>query len=161
MFRLPEVARWPALLALAFAGPAYAGFDANGVRLGDAERVVKQHFPSAHCQPLQWESRAADRRCDDSRAIISGHEARITVYLKKDAVEALDIRFESGKVESFTKLVTERFGGPPVEKDNEKTHTLAWRKNGERALLTTVGGQRRATLLVWRGSFYEEIYKVR
>ena len=149
------------LLAPLVAHAAPSAFDANGVRLGDAERVVKQHFPSAHCQPLQWESRAADRRCDDSRAIISGHEARITVYLKMDAVEALDIRFESGKAESFAKLATERFGRPPVEKDNEKTHTLAWRKNGERALLSTVRGQRSATLLVWRGSFYEEIYKVR
>lgn len=149
------------LLAPLAAHAAPSAFDANGVRLGDAERVVKQHFPSAHCQPLQWESRAADRRCDDSRSIIAGHEARITVYLKKDAVEALDIRFESGEAPGFAKLVTERFGGPPAEKDNEKTHTRAWRKNGERALLTTMDGQRRATLLVWRGSFYEEIYKVR
>jgi hypothetical protein len=149
------------LLAPLAAHAAPSAFDANGVRLGDAERLVKQRFPSAHCQPLQWESRAADRRCDDSRSIIAGHEARITVYLKKDAVEALDIRFESGEVPGFAKLVTERFGGPPVKKDNEKTHTLAWRKNSERALLTTMDGQRRATLLVWRGSFYEEIYKVR
>jgi hypothetical protein len=149
------------LLAPLAAHAAPPAFDANGVRLGDAERLVKQRFPSAHCQPLQWESRAADRRCDDSRSIIAGHEARITVYLKKDAVEALDIRFESGEAPGFAKLVTERFGGPPVKKDNEKTHTLAWRKNSERALLTTMDGQRRATLLVWRGSFYEEIYKVR
>jgi len=149
------------LLAPLAAHAAPPAFDANGVRLGDAERVVKQHFPSAHCQPLQWESRAADRRCDDSRSIIAGHEARITVYLRKDAVEALDLRFDSAKAPSFAKLLTERFGGPPVEKNNEKTHTLAWRRNGERALLTTESGQRRATLLVWRGSFYEEIYKVR
>lgn len=149
------------LLAPLAALAAAAGFDANGVKLGDPERVVRQHFPNAHCQPLQWASRAADRRCDDSRGAIAGVEARITVYLKSDAVQALDLRFEKGVAPTFAKLATERFGARPVEKTIEKAHTLEWRRNGERARLTTVTGQRRATLLVWRGDFDDEIYRVR
>jgi hypothetical protein len=148
-------------LAPLFAHAAAPVFDVNGVRLGDAERVVKQHFPNAHCQPLQWESRAADRRCDDSRTVVAGLETRITVYLKDDAVEAFDLRFRSDAADSFAKLVSERYGAAPVEKKTEKAQTRSWRKNNERALLTTAPGQRRATLLVWRGAFYEEIYKVR
>ena len=149
------------LLAPLAAHAAAGAFDANGVKLGDSEKVVRQRFPNAHCQPLQWESRAADRRCDDSRAIITGVEARITVYLRKDAVEALDLRFETAVAPTFAKLASERFGTRPVEKTTEKARTLQWRRNAERAILTTEPGQRRATLLVWRGDFYDEIYKVR
>jgi hypothetical protein len=144
-----------------FGEAAAAPFDANGVKLGDSESVVLKHYPSAHCQALQWQSRAADRRCDDSRATIGGLEARITVYLRKDVVQAFDVRFEGSLAEQFAKLVSDRYGVPPSEKTTEKARTLEWRKNGERALLTMVPGQRRATLLVWRGDFYEEIYKVR
>lgn len=140
---------------------AGAAFDANGVTLGASEKVVKEHFPNAHCQPLQWESRAADRRCDDSRIVLAGVDARITVYLRKDAVEALDVRFESRDVERFAKRVSESFGAPPTTKSTEKARTLSWRKDGERALLSEQNGQRRASLLVWRGAFYDEIYKVR
>jgi hypothetical protein len=151
------------LLAVAVlsAEGALAAFDANGVTLGASEEVVKQHFPNAHCQPLQWETRAADRRCDDSRTTLAGVEARITVYLKNDAVEAFDVRFESRDAERFTKLVSKSLGASPVARDTEKAHTLSWRKNGERALLSMQDGQRRATLVVWRGAFYDEIYKVR
>ena len=153
--------RWLAfLVAPLLAHAASGGFDANGVKLGDSERVVKEHFPSAHCQPLQWKSRAADRRCDDSRAVVAGLQAQITVYLKGDAVEAIDVRFKSEEAESFAKLVTERFGAPSSDKTTDKARTRLWRNNGERARLTVVRGQRRATLLVWRGSFDDEIYKV-
>jgi hypothetical protein len=140
---------------------AAPGFDANGVVLGDTELAVKKHFPNAHCQALQWESRAADRRCDDSRVTLAGREARITVYLKHDSVEAFDVRFDSRDAERFARFLAERFGGPPLAKDTEKAHTLQWRSNGERALISTQEGQRRASLLVWRGAFYDEIYKVR
>jgi len=149
------------LVAPLLAQAASGAFEANGVRLGASEAVLRKQFPNAHCQPLQWESRAADRRCDDSRVTLAGAEARITVYLKDDAVEAFDVRFDSRDVERFSKLVAERFGQAPVRKDTEKAHTLQWRKNGERALIGTQEGQRRASLLVWRGAFYDEIYKVR
>ena len=150
-----------ALLAPLLAHAAAAGFDANGVALGASEETVQQRFPNAHCQPLQWKSRAADRRCDDSRVKIAGLDARITVYLKDDAVEALDVRFDPRYAARFARLATERFGAPPVEKRTEKARTLRWRANGERGLLSTRSGQHRASLLVWRGAFYEEIYKVR
>ena len=152
-----------ALLALAvlFAGGAGAAADIDGFALGASERTVKQRLPNAHCQPLQWDSRAADRRCDDSRAKLAGLEVRITVYLKNDAVEAFDVRFDSRDEPRIEKLATEHFAVKPVARENEKTHTLHWRANGERGLLTTQPGERRASLLVWRGDFYDEIYRVR
>lgn len=134
--------------------------DANGVRLGASERAVKEHFPNANCQPLQWESRAADRRCDDSRILIAGLEASVTFYLKADAVEAFDLRFDSREVDRFAKLASEHLGKPEVT-TTEKSRAFEWRANGEHALLGAQTGQRRASLLVWRGNFNDEIYKVR
>ncbi len=61
----------------------------------------------------------------------------------------------------FAELLTRQFGRAPTEKHGEKTRTLQWRNADERALLTTEAGERRATLLVWRGDFNDEIYKVR
>lgn len=154
----------PELLFLASAllvPAAYAGSAIDGLALGASEGAVKQRLPNAHCQPLQWESRAADRRCDDSRAMLAGIEVRITVYLRRDAVEAFDVRFDSRDEPRIEKLATEHFAAKPVARQNEKTHTLHWRANGERGLLTTQPGERRASLLVWRGDFYDEIYKVR
>ena len=144
-----------------FAGGAGAAADIDGFALGASERTVKQRLPNAHCQPLQWDSRAADRRCDDSRAKLAGLEVRITVYLKNDAVEAFDVRFDSREAARIEKLATEHFGVAPVARDTEKAHSLQWRAKGEQALLGTQAGQRRASLLVWRGAFYDEIYKVR
>ena len=133
----------------------------DGLALGASERAVKQRLPNAHCQPLQWDSRAADRRCDDSRVMLAGAEVRVTVYLKADAVEAFDVRFDGREAGRIEKLASEHFGAKPVAHDNEKTHTLRWRVNGEQALLSTQSGERRASLLVWRGAFYDEIYKIR
>ncbi len=146
-------------MPIAQAAPAASAID--GLVLGASEQAVKKRLPNAHCQPLQWESRAADRRCDDSRATLAGIEVRITVYLKEDAVEAFDVRFESRDAARMERLATEHFAVKPLVRENEKTHTLHWRANGQRAVLTTQPGERRASLLVWRGAFYEEIYKVR
>jgi hypothetical protein len=152
-----------AVLAVAalVAHAADAAPQIDGFALGASERAVKQRLPNAHCQPLQWESRAADRRCDDSRATLAGLEVRITVYLKADAVEGFDLRFDSREAARIEKLATEYFGAAPVARDTEKTHTLQWQGKAERGLLSTQAGQRRASLLVWRGAFYDEIYKVR
>ena len=133
----------------------------DGLVLGAAESAVKERLPSAHCQPLQWESRAADRRCDDSRARLNGVDVRVTVYLKGDAVQAFDVRFESRYAARFAKLAGQHFGTAPVEERTEKAHVQKWRAGAEQALLTTEPGERRASLLVWRGAFYDEIYKVR
>lgn len=150
-----------AFLAPLLAHAAADGFDANEVKLGASEKIVKRHFPNAHCQALQWRSRAADRRCDDSRVAVAGFDGSITFYLKDDAVAAFDLRFLTRDAARFAKLASERYGAPPREKASEKAHTLEWRRNGERALLSTQEGQRRASFLVWRGDFYDEIYKVR
>jgi hypothetical protein len=149
------------LVSVLLAPAAFAGAAFDGLALGASEGAVRQRLPNAHCQPLQWQSRAADRRCDDSRAMLAGMEARLTVYLKNDAVEAFDVRFDSRDAARMEKLAAEHFAAKPVVRQNEKTHTLHWRANGERAVLTTQPGERRATFLVWRGDFYEEIYKVR
>jgi hypothetical protein len=147
---------WAHAAPAALAGPAN-----DGLELGASERAVKQRLPNAHCQPLEWQSRAAERRCDDSRALLAGIEVRITVYLKDDTVQAFDVRFESREAPRIEKLATEHFAAKPLARDNEKTHTLHWQANGERGLLTTQPGERRASLLVWRGDFYDEIYRVR
>lgn len=148
-------------LALALAHGAAAAGDIDGLALGASEKAVKERLPNAHCQPLQWTSRAADRRCDDSRAQLAGMEVRVTLYLKSDAVEGFDVRFDSRDAARMEKLASEHFRAKPVAKDTEKMHTLQWRANGEHGLLGTQPGERRASLLVWRGDFYEEIYKVR
>ena len=146
-------------MPVAQAAPGASAID--GLALGASEQAVNKRLPNAHCQPLQWQSRAADRRCDDSRAMLAGIEVRITVYLKRDAVEAFDVRFDSRDEARMEKLATDHFGAKPVARQNEKTRTLHWRANAERGVLTTQPGERRASLLVWRGDFYDEIYRIR
>lgn len=150
-----------ALALVAAVPPALADFDANGVGLGAAEGELQRHFPNAHCQPLQWQSRAADRRCDDSRVQVAGIDGSITFYLKRGLVEAFDLRIDARALERLAKLLTERFAQRPAEKTGERTHTFRWSAKGEQALLSNERGGRRATLLVWRGDFVDEIYKVR
>ena len=76
----------PFTLALvAFA--AAAAYDVNDVTLGASERDIRQRFPNAHCRALEWPSRAAERRCDDSRISFGGLDASVTFYLKRDSVE--------------------------------------------------------------------------
>ena len=152
----------PALLALClgFAADALAVFDANGVVLGSTEQQVKQYFPTARCRPLEWPSRAADRRCDDSRIAFAGTEARVTFYLRRDAVEGFDVRFRSGDFDRVTNYLTTRYG-KPTEVPGDKPRKLEWRAQGERAVLSLEDDKRRGSLFVWRGDFYEEIYKVR
>jgi hypothetical protein len=104
------------LLAAALLIPsAYAAFDVNSVMLGAPEAEVKRRFPSANCKKLEWESRAADRRCDDSRINFGGVEARVTFYLRKDKVEAFDVRFDSRDLEPVVAFVKQRYGAPATE----------------------------------------------
>jgi len=147
-------------VALAVALPALAAFDMNGVPLGASEAQVKERFPQARCRALEWPSRAADRRCDDSRMNLQGIDASVTFYLRRDAVEGYDLRFDKSSSEAVKKLLTERHGNP-TEGATEKRTTLLWRDKDERAELSVEQGRRRASLLVWRGDFAVEIYKVR
>ena len=158
------------LLAAALLVPlaGHAAFDANGVLLGAPEAEVKKKFPSANCKKLEWESRAADRRCDDSRINFGGIEARITFYLRRDRVEAFDVRFDSRDLERFVTAVKQRYGAPASEqrdtlgdKKPRQVYKALWEGKGERAALVAQLDQRRGSLLVSRGAFEEEIYKVK
>jgi len=139
---------------------AEAAFDANGVVLGATEQQVKQYFPHARCRPLEWSSAVAERRCDDSRIVFAGTEARVTFYLRRDRVEGFDVRFRSRDFERVTNYLTTRYG-KPTDASREQRRQLEWRANSERAALSLDDEQRRGSLLVWRGDFYEELYKVR
>jgi hypothetical protein len=158
------------LSLIVLALPAWAGYEAGGVGLGASEKAVIKAFPSAHCQPLQWTSRAADRRCDDARISFGGAEARITFYLKDDKVQAFDVGFESRDAGQVAAFLKKSYGAPLAEtrdtiqaKDKPKRdiYKVRWEKGAERAVMTAQMDRRRASLLVWRGSFDEEIYRVR
>lgn len=155
-------------LLLALSAPG--AFEANGVALGASESEVKEHFPSAHCRALEWSSLAADRRCDDSRVNVAGVRARVTFYLKKDAVEAFDVRFYTQDFERLLGELRKRYGKPAsegrekIEREGKRPrefYRARWQANGAQAVLTTELGKNRTSLLASRGNFEEEIYRVR
>ncbi|MGQ0655651.1 MAG: hypothetical protein ACT4P4_25900 [Betaproteobacteria bacterium] len=104
-----------ALLSVLAAGAARAALDAEGVTIGASEEDVKKHYPSAFCKPLEWASRTAERRCDDGKGRFAGATVRITFYLKKDAVEAFDVRFSRRDAERIAAALGERYGKPALE----------------------------------------------
>jgi uncharacterized protein YxeA len=158
----------PLLLLLAL--PASAALDVKEIALGANERAIKLKFPSAHCKALEWQSKAADRRCDDSRVGLGGVEAQVTFYLKKDVLEAFDVRFETRELERFVKFLKSRYGEPKSEekdsyerkgKSARQVYKALWESGKERAVLVAQLEKRRASMLVSRGDFDEEIYRVR
>jgi len=160
-----------ALLVAAFhaAPSAAAAYDANGVALGASENDIKKRFPSAFCKALEWASRAADRRCDDAKISFGGVEGRITFYLRKDAVQAFDVRFDTKDLDRVVSQLKSRYGKPlseakevvgPQGKERELYKAL-WETGADRAVLTAQMGSKRGTLLASRGNFDEEIYRVR
>ncbi|HEU4351245.1 MAG TPA: hypothetical protein VFR66_05180 [Burkholderiales bacterium] len=155
---------------LLFAPPALAALDIKEIALGAKEQDIKRALPSAHCRPLQWESKAADRRCDDSRVAFGGVEVQVTFYLKKDVVEAFDVRFDTRELERFVAFLKSRYGAPVTEtrdtfrrKDGgeRQVQKVLWEDGKQRAVLTAQLEKRRASMLVSRGNFEEEIYRVR
>jgi hypothetical protein len=159
------------LLALAFGVARSAlAYDANGVALGANELDVKDAFPSVHCQPLEWKSAAADRRCDDAHISFAGVRARITFYLKNDAVQAFDVRFDPEDREIVVRFLKSRYGQPLSErvetfgredKPQRRVYKVRWESGHDKALLSVQLDHRRAQLEVSRGNFDQEIYKVR
>ena len=157
---------------LVVAPPALAAFDIKELKLGAAEADVKRALPSAHCKALEWKSKAADRRCDDSRVLFGGVEVRVTLYLKKDAVEAFDVRFDTKELERLVAFLKTRYGQPVSEsrdayggsskdkKAKREVYKVLWEKDGERATLAAQLEKRTASMLVSRGAFDEEIYRV-
>ena len=160
----------PPALFLLLAFPAAAAYDANGVPLGGSEKDVKKNFPGIYCKPLEWASRAADRRCDDAKVSFGGIESRITFYLRKDVVQAFDLRFDTKDLERVTAFLKKRYGEPQSEtkdaiqregKPGTQVYKALWEGKEERAALVSRSDDRRGSLLVSRGNFEEEIYKVR
>jgi|ERR1700694_82939 len=158
------------LLAFVLACAPALAYDANGVALGAHESEVKKKFPSIHCKELEWKSKAAERRCDDSQAVLGGTEVRITFYLKKDAVEAFDVRFDIKDAERLAGFLKSRYGVPVSEvrdtiesggKAARQIYKVLWEKGKERAVLVAQMDKRRGTITVSRGDFEEEIYRVR
>lgn len=155
---------------LAAALPAAAALDVKDVALGASEREVRQRFPSVHCKALEWQSRAADRRCDDSRVSLGGVDVQVTFYLRKGAVEAFDVRFDTRDLGRLVAFLKGRYGKPVSEtkeafqrKDARERYVYKalWESGKDRAVLTAQLEKRRASMLVSRGDFDEEIYRVR
>lgn len=158
-----------ALILLVLALPAW-GYDANGVALGAPEAEVRKAFPSARCRDLEWKSQAAERRCDDAKIVFGGAEARITVYLKADRVQAFDLRFDESDLVRVTGFLKTRYGKPLAETrekierrtgEAREIYKVRWEKGAERALLTSQLKRKRVDLSVWLGNFDEEIYRIR
>jgi len=158
------------LIVLFTASPAALAFEANGVALGAREIEVKKAFPSAHCKPLEWKTSAADRRCDDGKIAFGGVQARITVYLRGDAVQAFDVRFATKDRNKVAAHAKARWGAPLSEvtetlsrkdKDDRQVYKVRWEKGNEHAVLTAQLERKRGSLEAWRGNFSEEIYRVR
>ena len=156
-----------ALSPFLFLGTAHAAYDANGVELGDSERAVKRAFPTAYCKPLEWSTPAADRRCDDVKASFGGAPARITFYLRKDAVQGFDARFETREAAKVAAFLKKRYGKPvaetrePSAKDGKEIYKVLWEGGKDRATLFSQADKRRSQVTVSRGNFEEEVYKVR
>jgi hypothetical protein len=156
-----------ALLALPLAALAY---DVNGVKLGGREIDIKRTFPSAHCKPLEWKTDAADRRCDDARISLDGVEARLTAYLKGDAIQAFDLRCDMKDLERVKAVLRGRWGAPLAEttdviaqkdKKDRKVFKMRWEKGADLAILSAQLEKKRVDIEVSRGNFPAEIYRIR
>jgi hypothetical protein len=158
------------VLLLAWLAPAQAALDIKDIAIGAKEQDVKRQLPSVHCKPLQWESKAADRRCDDSRVTLGGVEVQVTFYLKKDSVEAFDVRFNTRELDRLVSFLKTRYGKPETETREaidrkgdkpREVYKALWQNGKQRAVLIAQLEKRRASMLVSRGDFDEEIYRVR
>jgi len=155
------------LLALPAAALAY---EVNGVKLGGREADVKKAFPAAHCKPLEWKSDAADRRCDDAQISVGGVQSRFTAYLKNDAIQAFDLRFDFKDLERAKAALVGVWGAPQSQatesfaqknKPDRKVFKMRWEKGADRAILSAQEDKKRVSVEVSRGGFPEEIYRIR
>ena len=149
--------------------PALA-YDIKGMRIGGKEIDVKKVMPSAHCKPLEWKSDAADRRCDDAKLSLGGAEARITVFLKADAIQAFSLSFDVKELDRVKAHLRGQWGAPLAEvtetiarkdKADRKVFRMRWEQGAEYAVIVGQLEKKRATLDIARGSFAEDIYRIR
>ena len=159
-----------AVLLLLSPAVALAALDANGVKLGDNELAVKKAFPGIRCKPLEWKSDAADRRCDDAKAPFGGVEARVTLYLKADVVQAFDIRIDVVNLETIAAYLKTRYGKPVSEsrdtilnknREAREVYKCLWEQGNDKAMLSSISTGKRAALSVSRGTFDDAIYRIR
>ena len=158
------------LIALLALPPAAGAYEINGVKLGGSELDVRKAFPTVHCKPLEWKSNAADRRCDDAQISLDGVKVRFTSYTKNDVIQAFDLRFDTKELEKVKGSLKSRWGAPLAEatevfaqkdKPDRKVFKMRWEKGGDRAILSAQLDKRSVTVEVSRGSFPEEIYRIR
>jgi hypothetical protein len=163
--------RRAALLVFALLPAAALAYEMNGVRLGGTELEVRKAFPSAHCKALEWKTDAADRRCDDAMVSLGGVVAKITVFLKTDVIRGYDLSFDIKELERVKTHLRSRWGAPLAEateiiargdKADRKVFKMRWEKGADRAILTAqLEKKKRATLEISRGTFPDEIYRVK
>jgi len=119
--------------------------------------------------PLEWQSPAAERRCDDAQIVFAGAPARITFFLRGDAVQGFNVRFAARDLPQVVAALKSRWGKPTAETtdlvqregqaDHEATK-ITWDKAGDRATLIWRSDRKRCWLMVSRGDFAEQIYRV-
>ncbi len=158
-----------ALFLIAASRAAFA-FDVGGVGLGASEADVRGRYPSAYCKPLEWRSAVAERRCDDAKISFHGVEARVTFFLRKDAVQGFNIRFAASNRARVTDALKSRWGAPASEtrdliqrkgQSDREVYKTAWAREGDQATLIWRPDHKRCWLMVSRGDFEERIYRVR
>ncbi len=157
-------------LVLFATGARAAPYDANGVSLGGTENDIKKAFPGILCKPLEWKSRASDRRCDEVKIPFAGVEARITFYLKGDSVQAFDVRFDTADLDKVVAFLKKRYGKPFSEandkieragKEPQVTYKVLWQSRADKASLVAPKEKKKGSLVVSRGDWEQEIYRVR
>jgi len=145
-------------------------FEAAGVGLGASEARIRDALPSAYCKPLEWRSPVAERRCDDGKIFFAGVEARVTFFLRGDAVQGFNVRFSLHDRARVAEVLKSRWGAPVAEtrdliqrkgESDREVYKTTWAKAGDRATLIWRPDQKRCWLMVSRGDFTEQIYRVR
>ena len=130
---------------------------------------MRKAFPAAQCKAMDWKTDAADRRCDTAQARFAGADARITFFLKQDAVQAFDARFQEKDLLAVVEHLRQHYGRPDAEGretfprrgDARSVYKVRWEKGRDRAVLSSMAGRRRVDLNVWRGDFDTEVYRIR
>ena len=167
--RTRRAGRLVALILTAASHAAFA-FDVGGVGLGASEADVRGTYPSAYCKPLEWKSPVAERRCDDGKIFFQGVEARVTFFLRDDAVQGFNIRFAASDRARVMDALKSRWGPPASEtrdliqrkgRSDREVYKTTWAKADDRATLVWRPDHKRCWLMVSRGDFAERIYRVR
>ena len=92
------------------------------------------------------------------------------MFLKAGVIQAYDVRFDIKELERMKEHLRVRWGAPLSEateiisrrdKEDRKVFKMRWDKGADRAILAAQLEKKRATLEVSRGTFPEEVYRVK